>query len=252
MPDLPVASAATQIKGNQVQFIEVQYSSSGWNVQGGAITDDLDIIEDQIKAAKQASEVEGYTPLVLIEADSSVAFKHIRAAIRTSAKAGIDEFRFAVRQHPMHLSELENVLSFDTHLSYHLGGDGPAIAPMFIKASKDGDIYVNTGPEQELIETKPHSRELQELSWRVAAFKAAAIAGAQAPLLQVWADGETPYQRVIDLINLFRSHGIEREMFVDLTDDHMGTPDGTGCDVPAPYITPRVPPAPNIRNPITR
>lgn len=252
MPHLPVASAAKKIQGEQLQLIEVQYSISGWNVQGDAATDDLDTIEDQIKAAKTVSASKGYTAIVLIEADAAVAFKHIRAVVRTSAKAGIDEFLFAVRQHPMHPDTLKHGLALDTYISLGHGCGPPNIAPMFLKIDRQGSIYLNTGPDQELINSDPESRDLSGLSNRIEAYQAVARAGAQAPVFQIWVDGEAPYQRVIDIINLLRSHGIEREFFTDLTDDDIHGSGRTGCGGGGiRYIPPRAPPAPSLRNPIT-
>lgn len=247
MPHLPVASAAKKIKGKQIHFIEIQYSDSGWNVQGGTHTDVLEEVEEQIKAARDKFHTEGYQPRVLIEAGQDVKFKRVRAAIRASAKAGIDEFLFAVRQHPTHPAVLNHVLTFDTLLSHGCGCGPPVIAPQFIKVDKQGSVFINTGPAQELLNSNPEAHDLPELSKRIQSYQAAAHAGSQEPRFQVWIDGEAPYQKFIDIINLFRSHGIERENFTDFIDDHMG-----GCRLPTPYITPRAPLAPSIRNPITQ
>ncbi|MCP5535036.1 MAG: hypothetical protein H7A51_02250 [Akkermansiaceae bacterium] len=248
MPHLPVASAAHKIQGKQVHFIEVQTSHLGWNVQGGTTTDDLEKIENQIKAARENFHSQGHNPVVLIEADEGLAFKKVRAAIRTAAKAGIDVFLFAVRQHPMHPDALEYALAFDTQISMGYGCGLPVIASMLIKVDRHGWVYVHSGPGQELINATPESHELPGLRQRIQAYQAVARAGAQEPVFQVWIDGEAPYQRYIDLINLLRSHGIEREIYVDLMEDTGGV---TGCKLPSPPAPPRLPRAPRISNPIT-
>ena len=50
----------------------------------------------------------------------------------------------------------------------------PALAPMFIKVDKAGDVYINSGPAQELVESDADSRRLPELSNRLDGYVATA------------------------------------------------------------------------------
>ena len=77
----------------------------------------------------------------------------------------------------------------------------PALAPMFIKVDKSGDIYINSGPAQELVESDSESRRLPELTTRLDGYVATAKAGAQEPIVQIWADGEAEQQRIVDLLH---------------------------------------------------
>lgn len=94
----------------------------------------------------------------------------------------------------------------------------PALAPMFIKVDKSGDIYINSGPAQELVESDSKSRSLPELSTRLDGYVATAKAGAQEPIVQIWADGEAEQQRIVDVLNCLAGVEITKVTFTDLID----------------------------------
>ena len=94
----------------------------------------------------------------------------------------------------------------------------PTLAPMFIKVDKAGEIYVNTGPAQELVETNTASRKLPELSSRLASYVSSAKAGNQVPIVQIWADGEAEQQRIVDVLNALAGAKISKVTFTDLVD----------------------------------
>ena len=94
----------------------------------------------------------------------------------------------------------------------------PVLEPMFIKIEKSGQIYINSGPAQELVESETDNRELAELRNRLETMVAAAKAGAQEPIVQIWADGEAMQQRVIDVLNCLALVRVTKVTFTDLVD----------------------------------
>lgn len=99
------------------------------------------------------------------------------------------------------------------------GTEMPDLAPMFIKVEKSGGIYVNTGPEQEPLDSDVNQRTLPLLKERLDSYANAAKAGGQQPIVQIWADGEAEQQRVVDVINCLASAEIKSVTFTDLVDN---------------------------------
>ena len=94
----------------------------------------------------------------------------------------------------------------------------PVLEPMFIKIDKTGQIYINTGPAQELVETETNNRRLNELDNRLESYASAAKAGGQTPIVQIWADGEAQQQRIVDVLNSLSARDISKVTFTDLVD----------------------------------
>jgi len=96
--------------------------------------------------------------------------------------------------------------------------DIPELAPMFIKLDKSGSVFINTGAEQEALDTDVNNRKLPLLKERLDAYANAAKAGGKQPMVQIWADGEVQQQRLIDVINCLRSAKVQSVTFTDLVD----------------------------------
>lgn len=94
----------------------------------------------------------------------------------------------------------------------------PELAPMFIKVDKGGQIYVNTGPAQEALDSDPASRKLPMLKSRLDSYAAAAKAGGQEPIVQIWADAEAMQQRIVDVLNALSAAKVKSVTFTDLVD----------------------------------
>ena len=92
------------------------------------------------------------------------------------------------------------------------------IEPMFIKVDQGGQVFVNTGPAQELIETDPNIHNLPELTSRLSSYVATARASAQEPVVQIKVDGEAVHQRVMDVLNCLSGVQITSVTFTDLVD----------------------------------
>ena len=95
----------------------------------------------------------------------------------------------------------------------------PVLEPMFIKIEKSGQIFVNAGPESQIVESETNNRTLVELRSRLDSLAAAAEAGGQQPIVQIWADGESQQQRIIDVLNCLASANISKVTFTDLVDN---------------------------------
>ena len=96
--------------------------------------------------------------------------------------------------------------------------DIPELAPMFIKLDKSGSIYINTGSDQEALDTDVNNRKLPMLKERLDSYAGAARAGGKQPMVQIWADGEAQQQRIIDVINCLASANVKSVTFTDLVD----------------------------------
>ena len=94
----------------------------------------------------------------------------------------------------------------------------PELAPMFIKVDKSGSIYINTGPEQEALDSDVNNRSLPLLKERLDSYANAARAGGKQPMVQIWADSEAMQQRVVDVINCLASAKVQSVTFTDLVD----------------------------------
>ncbi|NWK57104.1 biopolymer transporter ExbD [Verrucomicrobiaceae bacterium N1E253] len=94
----------------------------------------------------------------------------------------------------------------------------PELAPMFIKVDKSGSIYINTGAEQEALDSDANVRKLPQLKGRLDSYANAARAGGKEPIVQIWADGEAAQQRVVDVLNCLASAKVNSVTFTDLVD----------------------------------
>ena len=94
----------------------------------------------------------------------------------------------------------------------------PDIQPFFIKVSNDGHIYANVGAAQELLDTEAQGTEriLPVLDQRLEIYAAAAKAGNNKPLVQIYVEGEAEQQVVSDVLNHLAKHDISTVTFTDL------------------------------------
>lgn len=92
------------------------------------------------------------------------------------------------------------------------------LAPMFIKVNQSGQIFINSGPAEELVESDPNVHRLPELTNRLSSYVATARAGAQEPVVQVSVNGEAAQQRVVDVLNCLAGVKISSVTFTDLVD----------------------------------
>lgn len=92
------------------------------------------------------------------------------------------------------------------------------LAPFFIKVDQAGQILINTGEAQELVESDPSVHNLPELTNRLSGYVAMAKAGAQEPVVQIHVNSEAQQQRVVDVLNCLAGVKIKSVTFTDLVD----------------------------------
>ena len=94
----------------------------------------------------------------------------------------------------------------------------PDIQPFFIKISNEGHIFANVGAAQELLdrESQGPERILPLLDSRLEIYAAAANAGNNKPLVQVYVEAEAEQQVVSDVLNHLAKHDITTVTFTDL------------------------------------
>jgi biopolymer transport protein ExbD len=94
----------------------------------------------------------------------------------------------------------------------------PEIEPKFIKIDAVGAIYEGTGNSQQILDTDTGDRTLPLLKGSLELYASGARAAGSKPLVQIWADGQTSNQRVIDVLNALAGVEITTVTFTDLVD----------------------------------
>lgn len=94
----------------------------------------------------------------------------------------------------------------------------PEIAPLFIKVDLAGAISVGTGNAVQTLDTDVSVRELPMLKGHLDIYASAARSANTTPLVQIYVDGGTTQQRVIDVLNALAGAGISSVTFTDLVD----------------------------------
>lgn len=94
----------------------------------------------------------------------------------------------------------------------------PDIEPLFIRIDATGAIYTGTGASQQVMDSDTSVRELPLLRGQLDMYASAARAANSKPLVQIWADGQSSQQRVIDVLNALAGVNITSVTFTDLVD----------------------------------
>jgi biopolymer transport protein ExbD len=98
------------------------------------------------------------------------------------------------------------------------GQEQPEIEPLFIKIEPSGAIFSGVGASQQSMDSDPSVRDMPLLRSQLELYSSAAKAANTKPLVQIWADGESTQQRVIDVLNALAGAGITTVTFTDLVD----------------------------------
>jgi len=93
-----------------------------------------------------------------------------------------------------------------------------AISPMFIRVAEDGSVYSGTGPGEQALDTDPSTRDLPLLSSQLNLYQAAARSAGDEAMVQLYVDGSSSQQRVVDVLNALGGEGIVSVTFMDLVD----------------------------------
>lgn len=242
--ELPISRYVNKGPSGASHGIIVVVKNDTYQIEDQPLQDSMDLdkaIEQEIKKLSPAPR------FLLIAASPEAHFKRIRTAIRSAARAGLTDIYFAIKENKSHLNLIQSKL----HLNLPCACDDiPELCPLFIKIDQYGAIYINTGPEQEALDTDVKLRQLPQLSKRLTNYAAAARAGAHQPFVQIWVDGEASYQRVIDLLTELSQANIKSLFFTDLIDSKPA--EYGGCILQAPNIQPyhHLPIAPKYRHPL--
>jgi len=94
----------------------------------------------------------------------------------------------------------------------------PEIEPFFIRVDANGTIFMGTGAAQQTLDTNPEDRDVPMLTASLDLYAAAARGANSTPLVQIYADGNTKQQRVIDVLNALARAKITSVTFTDLID----------------------------------
>jgi len=85
--------------------------------------------------------------------------------------------------------------------------------PLFIAIDSKGVISTNQGTFSEILDKDATQRSVPALSQRLQTYAAILRASGKTPSVKLKADPETPYQRVIDVLNALREHEITEVNF---------------------------------------
>jgi len=94
----------------------------------------------------------------------------------------------------------------------------PEIAPLFIRIDLAGAISIGTGNAVQTLDTDVSVRVLSMLKGHLDIYASAARSANTTPLVQIYVDGGTTQQRVIDVLNALAGAGISSVTFTDLVD----------------------------------
>lgn len=94
----------------------------------------------------------------------------------------------------------------------------PDIDPKFIKIDANGAISVGAGASQIPMDSDPSVRDLPLLTADLQTYASAAKSADSKPLVQLYVDGGTSQQRVIDVLNALAGVEITNVTFTDLVD----------------------------------
>lgn len=241
--ELPISPWVSKGPCGPYQGILISIDQNTFQVDGHPETVEQDEINSHLK--KEVNKIkQTHSAYLLIAAPPETHFRQIRTAIRAAARAGLTDIFFAVKKSPSALNLIQSKL----HLSLPCAClETPDISPMFIKIDRYGAIYINTGPEQEMLDTDIQRRSLPQLSERLESYAAAARAGALEAHVQAWVDSKASYQRAIDLLSATQQVGIRNIYFVDLVEGP--SPPGRTCQgyrTGSPPPQPRLPVAPQF------
>ena len=94
----------------------------------------------------------------------------------------------------------------------------PDIEPMFIRIDANGTIFSGTGPAQQTLDADTGQRSVPLLAGQLDLYASAARSADSTPLVQIYVDGNTSQQRVIDVLNALAKVRITSVTFTDLLD----------------------------------
>lgn len=214
LPDLVTAKSAP-LFATQPAYTEVVRTGDVWRVYDqGELLGEQRLDDEGIEVFKQAREQvrsrEGEGRL-LLAAGGKVTFGEIRAAIRAAAKAGFWRIEFLVWSSPE-----SGIRSLRLDLPTMDGKGNPWRQELLpVQVRSDGSIHEGAGPGRNTLESGSGTERLDAYLKSV---EQDARRKNSTPGVQVYADREAPFQRVIDVMAGLHAHGISDVYFIDRDD----------------------------------
>jgi len=169
----------------------------------------FEFIKQEIKALPKGAQ-----PYILIVAPATHAMDLMNTAIREAARAGIRDINFATKSNAKDPNRIHFLLSIRLPKMPLDGEQEPSeLAPMFIRVDNKSTILINTGPDQEALDSDPNIRTLPQLEERLQSYRAAATAGGKKARIELYCDSDASYQRFIDLLQAFERQKIHQINF---------------------------------------
>lgn len=211
LPDLVTAEGAPLFATEQL-YTEIVRTGDVWQVYDrGKSLGEQRIDDEGVGVFKQAHERvrsrkgEGR---ILLAAGGKVAFGEIRSAIRAAAKAGFWRIEFLVKS-----STKTGICSLRLDLPTMDGKGNPwPREPLQFQVRSDGSIHEGEGFGRKTLESSSGTSRLDAYLKSV---EQNARHTKSTPEVQVYADSEAPFQRVIDVLAGLQVHGISEVYFID-------------------------------------
>lgn len=170
-------------------------------------------LSERLKEAMQRVRNRNGEERLLLAAGGTTPFSEVRSVIREAAKAGFWRLEFLVRS-----SAETGIRSLRVDLPTMDGRGNPWPGePNMIQIRSDGSIHVGTGPNRISLES---SSGTEHLDAYCSSIQQNAIKSKSSPPVQIYADFEAPFQRVIDVLSGLHTHGISNVYFIDPDESH--------------------------------
>lgn len=218
LPDLVTAEGAP-LFATEPPYTEVVRAGDVWKVYDqGELLGEQRLDDEGIEVFKQAREQvrsrEG-EGRILLAAGGKVTFGEIRAAIRAAAKAGFWRIEFLVKS-----STETGIRSLRLDLPTMDGKGNPwPREPLQFQVRSDGSIHEGEGSGRKTLEFGSGTSRLDAYLKSV---EQNARHTNSTPEVQVYADPEAPFQRVIDVLTGLHAHGISHVYFIDPDESDQG------------------------------
>jgi len=247
--ELPVASSASRSPCSACNRVFLTIGKESYHLEGHPMMTETTTLEETLKLEHQKTEAREL-PLLYLIAPPDLPFSKISNSVRAAAKAGFADIYFVAKRKETSGNYLMHGLMLQLPLAN--GSPTSAIEPILIKADAKGQIFINTGPSQELLDEGLHLHHFPQLERSLDNYCAAARAGGQAPHAQVYIEPHAPHQRAIDILNTLHATHFRHITFTTVSSNPQRTCQGMGKGTPGKATTSpsAIPKSPPVINPI--
>lgn len=210
--ELPTANSASELSASSYHPVFLTIEKNGYHLQNHPRSPELEVIGKALQHERKDKKPEHFIILHLI-ASKDTPFSRIRETIRTVARAGYADLFLIVKQHTQSKNNIARGLPL--RLPVADGSAPPSIDPLFIKATVNGSIIVQSRADKKLLDTGMNLRNLPLLISHIETYSALATAGENTPYSEIHVESNVPYQRAIDVLNALQSTGVSKIFFTD-------------------------------------